>query len=246
MKSLFRTLLVIAALLMPALASAANLISTASGNIDSAGTWSTIDTTSFLNSETGSTALNVTNGTSSAFTPGAITIRGLAVKLSALTNSAGTAEIKLVQGGVDVSGTPVTVNCTDLVSASAATNEGGWIVTNFANVTLAGATAYNVKVTTVGGCNLTLWTDVTAANWSRMLVTTTAAAPLATDTFYTLGNLTGAGTHNAYTVTVETTSNVAYGNVANTLVSLVTLAHGNPSVVPEVVQLAPRIKKASS
>jgi NADP-dependent 3-hydroxy acid dehydrogenase YdfG len=37
----------------------------------------------------------------------------------------------------------------------------------------------------------------------------------------------------------------ALGDVANTLVSLVTLAHANPTVVPEVVQLAPRIKKAS-
>ena len=34
-------------------------------------------------------------------------------------------------------------------------------------------------------------------------------------------------------------------DVANTLVSLVTSAYANPSVVPEVVQLAPRIKKAS-
>jgi hypothetical protein len=34
-------------------------------------------------------------------------------------------------------------------------------------------------------------------------------------------------------------------DVANTLVSLVTSAYANPSVVPEVVQLAPRIKKAN-
>lgn len=33
-------------------------------------------------------------------------------------------------------------------------------------------------------------------------------------------------------------------DVANTLVSLVTSAHANPTVVPEVVQLAPRIRKA--
>jgi NAD(P)-dependent dehydrogenase (short-subunit alcohol dehydrogenase family) len=32
-------------------------------------------------------------------------------------------------------------------------------------------------------------------------------------------------------------------DVAHTLVSLVTLAYANPSVVPEIVQLAPRIKK---
>jgi hypothetical protein len=31
-------------------------------------------------------------------------------------------------------------------------------------------------------------------------------------------------------------------DVANTLVSLVITAHNNPSVVPEIVQLSPRIK----
>lgn len=36
----------------------------------------------------------------------------------------------------------------------------------------------------------------------------------------------------------------ALRDVANTLVSLVTLAYANPSVVPEVVQLAPRVTKA--
>jgi NADP-dependent 3-hydroxy acid dehydrogenase YdfG len=36
----------------------------------------------------------------------------------------------------------------------------------------------------------------------------------------------------------------ALRDVANTLVSLVTMSYANPSVVPEVVQLAPRIKKS--
>lgn len=38
----------------------------------------------------------------------------------------------------------------------------------------------------------------------------------------------------------------ALRDVANTLVSLVTMAYANPSVVPEVVQLAPRIKTSGS
>jgi NADP-dependent 3-hydroxy acid dehydrogenase YdfG len=38
----------------------------------------------------------------------------------------------------------------------------------------------------------------------------------------------------------------ALRDVANTLVSLVTLAYANPTVVPEVVQLAPRIKKVDA
>jgi len=198
---------------------AATLISTATGNIGSTGTWSVVDTTSLLSSETGSTALNATTGTSSAFTPGAITISGIAVKLAALTSSAGTVKIELVQAGTSVTGTPVTVNGTDLVSTAAtATAEGGWVVTNFPNVTLLAATAYNVKITTASGSNLTFWTDGTANNWSRLLVTTTAGAPAAGDKFYVYGNLTGAGTHNAFTVTINTTALVNYGNVANALV----------------------------
>jgi NADP-dependent 3-hydroxy acid dehydrogenase YdfG len=38
----------------------------------------------------------------------------------------------------------------------------------------------------------------------------------------------------------------ALHDVANTLVSLVTLAYANPSVVPEVVQLAPRVTQSAS
>ncbi|MGV0745883.1 SDR family oxidoreductase [Mycolicibacterium sp. XJ870] len=38
----------------------------------------------------------------------------------------------------------------------------------------------------------------------------------------------------------------ALNDVANTLVSLVTTAHENPSVVPEFVQLAPRVKKPAT
>ncbi|MDP9166241.1 MAG: SDR family oxidoreductase [Actinomycetota bacterium] len=37
----------------------------------------------------------------------------------------------------------------------------------------------------------------------------------------------------------------ALRDVANTLVSLVTMSHSNPTVVPEVVQLAPRVKSAA-
>ena len=37
----------------------------------------------------------------------------------------------------------------------------------------------------------------------------------------------------------------ALKDVADTLVSLVEMAHANPSVVPEIVQLSPRIAKKS-
>lgn len=197
------------------------MISTASGNINATGTWSVVDATSLLNSESGSTALNAANGTSSAFTPGAITVSGIAVKLATNTNSTGTVKIELVVAGTSVPGTAVTLNCADLVTATAATAEGGWVVTDFANTLLVAATVYNVKITTASGCNQTFWTDGTASNWSRMLITTAtqAGGPAAGDSFLVYGQLTGAGTHNSFTVTMNTTANINYGNVANTLIS---------------------------
>src|ERR1035437_6843121 len=115
MKSLFRILLVVAVSLMPALASAANLISTASGNIDSTGTWSLIDTAGnvYLNSETANTALTTSPVASSTFTPGAETVTAISVKLAAIagTGPTGTLTVKLAN-----STSPGSRECTQTVN----------------------------------------------------------------------------------------------------------------------------------
>src|SRR6185312_6665110 len=93
-----RHILVAVALIFPSLAQAATLISTASGNIDSTGTWSVIDTTgsnAFLNSETANTALTTSPVASSTFTPAAETVTSIAVKLASVAAApSGTLTVK--------------------------------------------------------------------------------------------------------------------------------------------------------
>jgi hypothetical protein len=90
----------------------ATRISCASGDFTAAATWATADATSLLDSEANNTALTTSYVESSAFTPGAITIDGIAVKvaLRAAGSPATTMTVRLAQGGADVAGTVVTIN----------------------------------------------------------------------------------------------------------------------------------------
>jgi hypothetical protein len=201
-------------------ANAASEISTASGNIDSSGTWSAIEPNTFLNSETANTALTTSFTGTNALTPGAVTIQGIAVKLASVAASpSGTLTCRLFNSTGSLSIDSVTVNVSDLVTAAAATSEGGWIVFEFGSThLLITATNYEVQCETSVASQVNLFSSGTTV-WSQMLIETTAVTPSAGDALYVFGELTGAGTHNAFTVTVETTSNISYGSASNTLVS---------------------------
>jgi hypothetical protein len=221
MKPFLRYGLVALALLFPTAAFAAAEISTASGNIDASGTWSLIEPNTFLNSETANTALTTSYTGTNTLTPGAVTVQGIGVKLASLAASpTGTLSCRLVVTSGLVLVDSVTVNLSDLVSTAAtATAEGGWIVFKFGSThLLVAATPYEVQCETSVAAQVNLFSSGTTV-WSQMLVTTTAQAPVAGDSLYVFGQLTGAGTNNAYNVTIETTANTNYGNVANTLVS---------------------------
>ncbi len=217
----------IAALLYASAAQAATLISTASGSIGATGTWSVIDTTgsnAFLNSETANTALTTSAVASSTFTPAAETITSIGVKLAVLAAvPSGTMTIKLANSTSPGSRECTqTVNVSDLPSTNAppaaATADGGWIILT-CSAAPNGTDAYTINASTSVAAQVNLFSSATT-NWSRLLVTsgTQSGGPAAGDKFYAIGQLTGAGTHNAYTVTIDSTSVVNYGNVANTLV----------------------------
>mgnify|MGYP001607899242 FL=1 len=193
----------------------ARLVSTATGNFTASGTWSLVDTTSYLNSETGTTNVPSSAGAgarSAAFTPGAITITGIAVKLGQRIGTTGTLTIELYNNtlGAVVAATTITINVADL-PASGTASEGGWIVTTFASVLLLAATDYMVQVTSSSATQVSLHRDATANNWSRMLVTSTNQAPAAGDDMVVAGNVTGAGTGNDITVTMNETAATDYG-----------------------------------
>lgn len=189
----------------------------ATGNWLTNGTWGTVDATSFANTaETSHTVTTAFSGTrTAAFTPGAIVVSHLGVKLSVRTGTTGTFSIHLALNSthVEVAGTLVTINTADFPVAATADLNGGWHFFKLATpVTLAAATAYELECTTSSGNQISLFRDSTAGNVSRALITTTSAAPTTGDDVIINGEYTGQGTSNAFTVTYDETATTDYGS----------------------------------
>ena len=127
-----------------------NFISVANGNLSASSSWATVDATSLLDSETANTTLTTSFALSSAFTPGAITVDGIAVKIASVAASpSGTINVALDTGGSTVTGTDVQINVADLPQGDTTNNQGGWVFFKFASpVLLLAATAYKVKAKT--------------------------------------------------------------------------------------------------
>jgi|GEM_PF-2277649 len=175
---------------------------------NTAATWAVVDATSLLDSEAGNTEIGTSYTPSSNFTPGAIEIDGIAVKLaSRAASGAYTMSVQLYNAtdGAAVAGTEVTINLTDLPTCSVAQNEGGWAFFKFASpVTLIAGKAYNVQTKeSNAAADIYLFRDGTANNWSRMLRTTTTGAPAAADILHIMGEWTGAGAQTTRTVTMD-------------------------------------------
>lgn len=204
------------------------LLSKATGNwTDATATWGLVDSTSYLAAETGSEILTTLySGTrSSAFTPGAITILGIAVKLSVRTGTTGTISVNLEKDSDDsqVAGTEVTINCSDLPVAATSDANGGWIYFKFAApVTLAAATAYQVAAKTSSSSQVSLFRDGTADNISRALVTNTEQAPAAGDDVIITKSWTAAATGTNVTITMNNTTTTDYGSTPTAANSLLT------------------------
>ena len=186
------------------------LIARADGNLTTAATWGTVDATALLNSSAANTALTTSYVESAGFTPGAITIDGIAVCIASRASSpSGTMSVRLAAGGVTVTGTEVTINVSDIEADDI---EQGWYLFSFASVLLIVATAYTVSAKTSAATQVNLYRNATAGNWSRMLRTTTTAAPGAGDMFHILGEKTAAGAETARVVTMDSTAATDYGD----------------------------------
>lgn len=201
----------------------ATLAANSTGNFTAAGTWSLLDSTSFLNSENSSHVLTTaySGSRSSTFTPGAIIIDGLGVKLSVRTGTTGTISVELITAGlVAVPGTEVTINTADLPAAVTADLNGGWIFFKFAApVTLIGATGYSIEAKTSSSSQVSLFRDATAGNLSRYLRTTTTQAPVAGDDLIITKDFTAAGASAAITVTMNNTATTDFGSNTTSLVT---------------------------
>lgn len=198
----------------------AQLLSIATGNASNASTWGLVDATSFNSSTETATVLTTSRVGATTFTPGAITIIGIAVKLAVRTGTTGTITVDLDQGGSAVSGTTVTINVADLPVAATADLNGGWHFFKFASaVTLAAATAYSVKCKTSSSSQVSLFATATS-NWCRCLVTSTTQAPASGDNMIVCGEYLSAGSSNTYTVTWDITATTDFGNTPTAANSL--------------------------
>lgn len=184
----------------------ATLVSIATGNFTSSSTWGVVDSTSYLDSEANATAIGTSSLDSATFTPGAITIDRIALKLSnRATSPSGTFTVTLRNSTDSTNVVSVTVNVSDLPFL-------GWVVFNIGSQLLVAGKAYLIRVVcSASGSQVTLNRNSTANNWSRLLVTTTTGAPASGDQLVIAGELTGAGTGNSFTVTLDNTATTSFG-----------------------------------
>lgn len=207
----------------------------ADGNWTAAATWAVVDTTdiagtdaTYLDEEATSVVSNTetSNRAASGFTPGAITIDGIGLKLSNRTGTTGTFSVQLwnLTDLAVVAGTSVTINCSDFPAATSAAFDGGWIFFKFAApVTLTAAKAYVISPVTSSASQISLFRSATnAANWSRYLRTTTTQAPAATNDLIIAGEWTAAATVAVRTVTMNETASTDYGGAPTAANSLLT------------------------
>ncbi len=200
----------------------ATLFSKGTGNFTTAGTWGVVDATMFNASETTTTALTTSFVGATTYTPGAITITHIGVKLSVRTGTTGTISVRLAQGGVAVAGTTVTINVADLPVAANTDLNGGWIFFKLsASKLLTAATAYSVQATTSNASQVSLRSTATS-NWAVALVTTTTAAPAAGDNLIIGGEYISAGSSNSFTVTMDNTATTDFGSTPTAANSLLT------------------------
>lgn len=187
----------------------ASLISIATGNFTTAGTWGVVDTTSELDSENSSTAVSTSNLDSSTFTPGAITVDGLALKLAGrATSPSGTFTVTLRNSTDSTDTASVTVNISDFPSDGL-----GWFFFKFgSSQLLVAGKAYLVRVVcSTTGSQVTLYRNATSNNWSRKLRTTTTGAPASGDHIVVCNPFTAAGASTAVTITMDNTATTSWG-----------------------------------
>lgn len=200
----------------------ATLLATTTGNFTTAGNWSLCDNTSELDSEANTVALSTSNTDSAAFTPGAITVAGVCVKLNSRAASpSGTITVTLRNSTAGTDVASVTINVSDLpTNASDSSNNAvsnGWVYFKFgSSQLLLAATNYLVRAVTSVNSQVTLYRNSTSANLSRQLVTTTTQAPAAGDKLLITGAWTAAATVAAVTITMDNTASTVFGTEALT------------------------------
>lgn len=206
----------------------ATLVSSANGNWATASTWGVVDTTSLSADNTSNVTISTSYITTAAFTPGAIEINAIAVKMYRRLKTTGTFTVELYDNtaAAVVSGTTVTIDMADVPVDDYATSTsilgtaeiGGWLVMRFGfdvytNVTLLAGHSYSVRAICSDTSAIGLYRNATANNFDRMLITTTTATPVAADRLIIAGYHTGQGAMTDITVDYNSNSATDYGQI---------------------------------
>jgi hypothetical protein len=178
----------------------ATLISKATGNLTTSGTFAVVATGTGASQLSATTANSIGSATttSSTFTitSGQI-VDGILLHLARGSATAGTLQVKIRKAAADVQ--TVTINLADLpVSRS-------WVLFKLpATVTGAGTADYDITLVSAGVTgSWNYYYLTTTANMAHALRTTTAQVPTTLDDLYIVGELTGAGTGNDFNVTMD-------------------------------------------
>ena len=198
----------------------ATKIAVANGNFSAAATWATVDSTNLISTSSGTTTLTTSNQNSAAFTPGAITVDGVALKFAyiattpAMPSSTITVTLRNSTDSIDI--VSLAYNLAEIPALG--TGYGGWCFFKFdTTYALTAGKSYIIQLkvaATSGQPAVVMATNGTAANWQHILrIPGTTAAPAAGDDFYIMGELASPNTWTSRTVTMDINdSSTDYGN----------------------------------
>jgi len=187
----------------------ANIIAAGIGNFTTAATWQTVDSVSELDSEASNSAISTSTLDSSTFVLPAVALDAVCLKIAARASSpSGTFTVTLRNSTTSTDARSVTINVSDLDASGL-----GWQTFKFASsVTPNGTDSYLIRVVcSATGSQVTLYRNATTNNWSRKLRTTTTQAPASGNHIIISNELTGAGTKNTITVTLDNTATTSFG-----------------------------------
>lgn len=229
----------------------ATLMSASDSNLTAAA-WAQVATAAaaLVDSEAGSTALTTGNLDSAAFVLAAEEVDGFAVKLAsrAAGAPANTITLSLRNATAGANVWSVTLNVSDLNACGATEREGGWYFINGgAPHTPNGTDSYVIRATlSATSTAVSLWTNGTANNWSRIVRRTATAAAAAGDILHIVSEWTAAATKTNRIITMDSTATTAYGNgVTGTTFQIpgltinkgATLAYGTAAVTAYVLRM---------
>lgn len=201
----------------------ATLKSVATGNFSSSSTWALCEGS--IDTDSTSSALSTVYAGANNYTPASnIDVQGVCLKVAARFTTIGTMSIEIynVTAAAQVAGTEVTVDIADIGAGNATDKASYWHYFRFTTpVTLTSGTNYVIRAkNSASGTNINLYRNATASGWDRQFVTTTNQAPIAGDTLIILGDKTGSGTFNSYSITMNSTSSTDYGSGSTTVTSI--------------------------